>query len=99
VRFEFVGFEQTDADEWQMQLESDDEQRFVQFSTLDAMECWQAMDRTVGEHYREGRAAAAAHERDREAVLDARYGYAIDDPKHPDFLEGADMVRDRMRGK
>ncbi len=26
-------------------------------------------------------------------------GYELDDPKHPKYLENADMLRDRMRGK
>ncbi len=47
----------------------------------------------------EGKRLAGEHQRDLDRAEAADEVTVLSDPRHPDYLEGADMIRDRARGK
>jgi hypothetical protein len=56
-----------------------------------------AVNKEIGGWFREGRAAAADHQRDLDKVFDGD-GIPTDDPKHPDWFSVHADAYDTMRG-
>lgn len=109
---DFVSFAQNDADEYRLELFADDGpdpngHLDLYLSTSQAVELFEAMEKTIGEHVATMRREKAAYDRatpeERAKVL----GFKCEDPEsdwvsdmaHAALLDQQDMIRDRMRQK